>query len=49
MPIHSYNWRIAATLYSFYWDVVIILLHSLEIGNGKLDFMRIKIIESTFL
>jgi len=24
MDIHSYYWRIAAAIYSFYWDVVII-------------------------
>jgi hypothetical protein len=35
MPMHSHYWRIAAAVYSFYWDVVRFTSLSSEIGNGR--------------
>jgi hypothetical protein len=35
MPMHSHYWRIAAAVYSFYWDVVKFISLSSEIGNGR--------------
>jgi hypothetical protein len=45
MPIHSHNWRIAAAIYSFYWDVVKMYLLSFVIGSGESDFMKKRNIE----
>jgi hypothetical protein len=48
MPVHSHYWRIAAAIYSFYWDVVMLFLYSSAIGNGKLDLSRRKTIVSIY-
>ena len=45
MPVHSHYWRIAAAVYSFYWDIVTIWRCSSGIGNGKLGSTKIGIIE----
>ena len=49
MPAESHYWRIAAAIYSFYWDVVTICLCSSGTGSIKSDSMRKKTIEFTCL
>jgi hypothetical protein len=45
MPALSHYWRIAAAVYSFYWDIVALELCSSGTGSGKSVLLRKKITE----